>query len=91
MTLRKVLSYVRAVAIKLPSVLAKDKVLTALVLALVVALVLALAKRAEAFDPNMGMQHWGCPKGQVEYEKGCYDPKTKMYKAGKHIVNTKLA
>lgn len=67
----------------------KDKLLIALVLALVAALVLTLAKH-EPFDPQFGMQYWGCPKGQVEYEKGCYNPKTKTYKPGKHIIDTPL-
>jgi hypothetical protein len=88
--LRKVFNQFSALATKLPSLLAKDRVLAALVLALIAALVLTLAKR-EGFDPGMGMQHWGCPQGQIEYEKGCYDPKTKMYKTGKKIISTKLA
>ena len=79
---------------KLPSALAKDGVLAALVLALVAALALTLARPGgrgrggELFgNPSIGQQRWGCPKGQVEYENGCFNPKTKMYKPGKKIVS----
>lgn len=77
---------------QITSAMVKDKVLAALVLALVAALVLALAKPGnsggELFgNPTIGQQRWGCPKGQVEYEKGCYNPKTKMYMPGKKIVS----
>jgi hypothetical protein len=87
--IRKVLASFRALATKLPALMAKDKVLTALVLAVVAALFLTLAKR-EPFDPGMGMQQWGCPQGHIEYEKGCYNPETKMYRPGKKVVNVRL-
>lgn len=39
-----------------------------------------------AEGPGYSSQKWGCPRGQVEFEKGCYDPVSKMYKAGKKVV-----
>ncbi len=66
--------------------IAKDKVLLALVLALITSVVLLLTRRGDRYSAMS--QKWGCPRGHVEYEKGCYDPSTKTYTQGKHIVKT---
>jgi hypothetical protein len=63
----------------------RDRVLFALTLMLVALLVLRAA-RAEPYGSAAVSQRWGCPKGHVEYEKGCYDPITKTYTHGKRIV-----
>lgn len=64
--------------------LAKDKVLLALALALAASSVLLAARRRDRFSSLS--QKWGCPRGQVEFEKGCYDPSTKTYTQGKKVM-----
>ena len=65
---------------------AKDRVLLALVLALITSLVLLAVGRRDRFSGAAMSQKWGCPPGQVEFEKGCYDPSTKTYTQGKKIM-----
>jgi hypothetical protein len=66
--------------------LMRDRVLLALVLALITAVVLLFVlRRDDAFTAGP-TQKWGCARGQVEYEKGCYDPSTKTYTHGKRII-----
>jgi hypothetical protein len=76
---------------QIPGALVKDRVLAALVLTLVAALAVTLAKPGggELFgNPGIGEQRWGCPAGHIEYEKGCFNPKTKTYMPGKKIVSS---
>ena len=35
-------------------------------------------------------QRWGCPRGLVEFERGCYDPQGKVYMPGKQLVTEDL-
>lgn len=76
--------------------LLKDKVLFALLLTLGVVGVMALTS-AERYnsqqyapDPNIAGERWGCPAGQVEFQDGCYDSKTKTYTQGKHRVSYRV-
>ncbi len=81
--------------------LAKDKVLVALTLTLAVVVVMSLKKERYAADsygtgryapdPSTGMERWGCPPGQVEYQDGCYDTGSKTYTQGKHRVASMLS
>ena len=42
-------------------------------------------------DPSLGMERWGCPPGQVEYQDGCYDTGSKTYTQGKHRVASMMS
>lgn len=63
----------------------KDRTLFTLTLVLITVLVVRAA-RHEGYGSGAVSQRWGCPRGQVEFEKGCYDPSTKTYRHGKRIV-----
>lgn len=49
------------------------------------------ARSCREWFTGFSTQRWGCPPGLIEFEKGCYDPKTRVYTSGKKIVTDNLA
>jgi hypothetical protein len=60
------------------------------VLALLVVRTVRVAREWFLVPSGFATQRWGCPGGLVEFDKGCYDPKGKVYTSGKQIVTERV-